>query len=168
MRLKVRLVAALALLSAWLLAGCSRENSSRIDYEMGERTPIGPLTYTVIESSWHTQLGDVLKLRIPQQRFLLIRIAVTNGGGSEVSIPLLQLENYNGQSYRELEDGESISNWLGVLRTVRPAETLQGQRLGWTPCPKSSGLCILASACTITIKTAIARSQMVVKYGGVG
>jgi len=129
MRLKVRLVAALALLSAWLLAGCSRENSSRIDYEMGERTPIGPLTYTVIESSWHTQLGDVLKLRIPQQRFLLIRIAVTNGGGSEVSIPLLQLENYNGQSYRELEDGESISNWLGVLRTVRPAETLQGQIL---------------------------------------
>jgi hypothetical protein len=50
-------------------------------------------------------------------------------GGSKVSIPVLQLENYNGRSYRELEGGESISNWLGVLRTVRPAETLEGQIL---------------------------------------
>ena len=94
---------------------------------MGERVPIGPLSYTVIESSWQTQLGDVLKLRIPQQRFLLIRLSVTNGGGSEVSIPLLQLGSYNSQSYREVEDGEGIANWLGLLRTLRPAETLQGQ-----------------------------------------
>jgi hypothetical protein len=44
MRLKFRLIAAFALVSAWLLSGCSRENSARIDYEMGERTPIGPFT----------------------------------------------------------------------------------------------------------------------------
>ena len=94
---------------------------------MGERAPIGPLTYTVIESMWQTQLGDILKLRVPQQRFLLIRLSVTNGGGSELSIPLLQLESYNGQSYRESEDGEGVANWLGLLRTLRPAETLQGQ-----------------------------------------
>jgi hypothetical protein len=28
-----------------------------------------------------------------------------------------------------LENGEGVSNWLGILRTVRPAETLQGQIL---------------------------------------
>ena len=127
MNVRFRLAAIFALSCAWLLTGCRRENSARIDYSMGERVPIGPLTYTIIESSWQTQLGDVLKLRIPQQRFLLIRLAVTNGGGSEVSIPLLQLESYNGQNYREVEDGEGVTSWLGLLRTLRPAETLQGQ-----------------------------------------
>ena len=127
MTVRLRFLLAGALSCPWLFTGCSRENSARIDYAMGERAPIGPLTYTVIESMWQTQLGDILKLRVPQQRFLLIRLSVTNGGGSELSIPLLQLESYNGQSYRESEDGEGVANWLGLLRTLRPAETLQGQ-----------------------------------------
>lgn len=119
--------AAIALLCAWLLTGCSREDSTRIDYGMGEHVPIGPLTYTVIESTWQTQLGDALKLRVPKQRFLLIKVAVTNGGGSELSIPLLEIQNTNGQSYREVEDGEGVSNWLGLIRNMKPAETIEGQ-----------------------------------------
>ncbi|MBV9401843.1 MAG: DUF4352 domain-containing protein [Bryobacterales bacterium] len=114
---------------ACLPGGCSRENSARIDYAMGDQAPVGPLSYTVIETSWQTQLGDVLKLRVPQQRFLVMRISVTNGGGSELSIPLLQLESYTGQTYQESQDGEGLANWLGLLRTLRPAETLQGQIL---------------------------------------
>jgi hypothetical protein len=51
MILRFQLAVACALLCAWLLTGCSRENSTRIDYGMGERAPIGPLTYTVIEST---------------------------------------------------------------------------------------------------------------------
>jgi hypothetical protein len=124
-----RLAAIVAVIGACLLAACSRENSARIDYAMGDHVPIGSLTYTVIESRWQTQLGDPLKLRVPQQRFFLIRISVTNGGGSEVSVPLLQLESYAGQTYQESQDGEGVSNWLGLIRTLRPAETLQGQIL---------------------------------------
>jgi hypothetical protein len=66
---------------------------------------------------------------VPQQRFFLVRISVTNGGGSEVSVPLLQLESYAGQTYQESQDGDGVSTWLGLIRTLRPAETLQGQIL---------------------------------------
>jgi len=115
------------LCAAMLLAGCRRENSERIDFEMGERAPIGPLTYSVIETTWQTQLGDALRLRVPQQRFLVMRMSVTNGGGSEVSIPLLQLENANGQTYLESDNGEGVDNWFGLLRTLKPAETQEGR-----------------------------------------
>jgi hypothetical protein len=111
------------------IAGCHDPNAERVDYAMGEKVPIGPLTYSVIDSSWKTQLGDVLKLRMPEQRFLLLQISVTNGSGSEHSVPFLQLENYNGQTYMESENGEGVDNWFGVLRTLAPGETQEGQIL---------------------------------------
>jgi hypothetical protein len=72
-------------------------------------------------------LGDGFKLRLPQQRFLLITVSVTNGGGKEISVPMLTVENQNGQTFQELESGEGIDNWFGVLRTLTPAQTQQGQ-----------------------------------------
>jgi Domain of unknown function (DUF4352) len=113
---------------AWI-AGCRNPNTARVDYNMGEKVPIGPLTYTVVDSSWKTQLGDVLKQRLPEQRFLLLEISVTNGGGSEHSVPFLQIENTNGQTYMESQNGDGVDNWLGVLRTLAPGETQQGQIL---------------------------------------
>ena len=124
---RFRIAAGGVLLAAVWLAGCHREVSTRIDYSMGEKVPIGPLTYNVVESTWKTQMGEIFKLRIPQQRFLLIRLSVTNGGGSEVSVPLLQLENNNGQSFMESDNGEGVDNWFGILRTLAPAETQQGR-----------------------------------------
>jgi hypothetical protein len=94
---------------------------------MGEKIPAGPLTYNLIESSWRTQLGDQLKLRVPQQRFLLVTISVTNGGRTDVSIPLFSLENVNGKSAQESESGEGVDNWFGLLRTLSPGETQQGK-----------------------------------------
>jgi hypothetical protein len=120
---------AACLLCALSLAGCTRENSGKVEYSMGEQVVLGPLTYTVIDSAWKTQLGDLLKLRIPQQRFLLLQLSVSNNGASEVSVPLLQLENTNGQSFMESDSGEGIDHWFGLLRTVRPRETQQGQIL---------------------------------------
>jgi hypothetical protein len=111
----------------FFLAGCSRAAPARYEYPMGEKVPVGPLTYNVIDSSWQTQLGDAFKLRLPQQRFLLITVSVTNGGGSDVSVPLFTLENSNGQSFLESESGEGVDNWFGLLRTISPAQTQQGQ-----------------------------------------
>ena len=96
---------------------------------MGEKIPFGKVTYNVIETSWRTQLGDQLNLRIPQQRFLMISLSITNSSGSDVSVPLLQLEGANGQVYRELENGQGLDNWLGLLRTISPAQTQQGRIL---------------------------------------
>src|SRR5580692_10729253 len=112
------------------LAGCGNKgNSLRIDYPMGERVSLGPLTYNVVESVWRSQLGDAFKMRIPEQRFFLITISVTNGGGRDVSVPLLNLENNNGQSFLESNSGEGVDNWFGLLRNLNPAQTQQGRIL---------------------------------------
>jgi hypothetical protein len=116
------------LAAALALTGCgNKQNSVRIDYPMGERVTLGPLTYNVIETTWRSQLGSDFKLRIPEQRYLMITISVTNGGGHEVSVPLLTLENQGGQTFLETDNGEGVDNWFGLLRTLSPAQTQQGR-----------------------------------------
>jgi hypothetical protein len=96
---------------------------------MGDKVPAGPLTYNVVEKVWRSQLGEMFQSRMPQNRFLLITISATNSGGSEVSVPLLQLEAPDGKVYREIENGEGVDNWFGILRTLEPAQTQQGRIL---------------------------------------
>jgi hypothetical protein len=94
---------------------------------MGEKVPVGPLFYNAIDSGWRSQLGEALKLRTPQQRFLTITLSVTNGGGSDVSVPFFTLENAAGQAFPEVQDGDGVDNWFGLLRTIAPAQTQQGK-----------------------------------------
>ncbi|HLH44953.1 MAG TPA: DUF4352 domain-containing protein [Bryobacteraceae bacterium] len=121
--------ASACLACALSLAACAPKGSGKAEYGMGEQVALGPLAYTVIDSSWKTQLGDFPKLRIPQQRFLLLQLSLSNNGASEVSVPLLLLQADNGRSFMESEDGEGVDRWFGLLRTVRPGETQQGQIL---------------------------------------
>jgi len=111
------------------LGGCGKQQQTRTDFNMGERIPVGQMTYSVIESGWRTQLGEGFKIRTPEQRFLLIKVSVTNGTGKDISVPLLSLEGSNGQTYRELADGDGVENWFGVLRTISPGQTQQGNVL---------------------------------------
>jgi hypothetical protein len=117
----------LTLATAFVSAGCHNTVVSRIEYQMGEKVPAGPLTYNVVEKVWRSQLGEMFQIRMPQNRFLLITISATNGGGSEVSVPLLQLESAEGTVYKEIENGEGVDNWYGILRTLQPAQTQQGR-----------------------------------------
>lgn len=109
-----------------LLGGCQRQNSIQINYQMGERITDGPLVYNVVQTAWKTQLGDVLTTRTPQNRYLMIVLSATNGGGAEVSLPFFTLEGANGKEYKEVETGDGVDNWFGLLRTLNPAETRQG------------------------------------------
>lgn len=110
-----------------LLAGCQEKASStKLTYEMGERVVNGPLTYVVVDSRWKSQLGEGIEIRNPQDRFLIVNISVTNGGASDLSLPLLTLEAADGKKYQELSDGKGVPNWIGLLRSVAPAATLQG------------------------------------------
>jgi hypothetical protein len=120
---------AFAGLLALLLGGCQKEAPLRTDFSMGENARVGKMTYSVVESAWRTQLGEGFKVRSPEQRFLLIKISVTNGSGKDVSIPLLTLEGNSGQTYREIADGEGVDNWFGLLRTLNTGETQQGNVL---------------------------------------
>lgn len=117
------LLAAAAVLGA---CGKSSPTQSKLSYKMGDRMQVGPLLYNVLETQWKPQLGDLLSTRIPQNRFLLVRVTITNSGGSDVSVPLLNLEDSKGNSYQELADGNGVDNWLGMLRTIKPAQTEEG------------------------------------------
>ena len=110
-------------------SGCSDKPQVRAEYSMGEHARVGQVTYSVIESAWRTQIGESFKSRTPENRFLLIKISVTNGTGKDVSVPLLTLEGTGGQSYPELADGAGVDNWFGVLRTISPGQTQQGNIL---------------------------------------
>ena len=42
---------------------------------------------------------------------------------------MLALENNDGKSFTELDNGAGVDNWFGVLRTMNPAQTQQGRLL---------------------------------------
>jgi len=111
---------------ALFFTACQKAPVTGTQFSMGDRVPVGQMTYSVVESEWKTQLGESFKVRSPENRFLLIRISVTNGTGTDASIPLFTLEASNGQTYRELSNGEGVVNWFGLLRTISPGQTQQG------------------------------------------
>jgi hypothetical protein len=111
------------------LPGCRNLVATRSEYQMGDKVPAGPLTYNVVDKVWRSQLGDGIQARVPENRFLLIKVSVTNSGGTEVSVPLLQLEASSGKLYSEVEGGEGVEEWFGLLRTLSPGQTLQGHIL---------------------------------------
>jgi uncharacterized protein DUF4352 len=115
--------------AALALSGCSKTQTTRSEFAMGERAPVGQMTYSVVESAWKTQLGESFQTRSPENRFLLLKLSVTNGTGQDVSIPFLTLEGTNGQTYREISKGDGVDNWFGVLRTISPGQTQQGNIL---------------------------------------
>jgi hypothetical protein len=115
--------------AALFFSGCRQRQPTRSEYSMGENVPVSSITYVIVESAWRAQLGESFRVRSPDQRFLLLKISVTNGSGKDVSIPLLSLEATNGQIYREVANGEGVENWFGVLRTISPGQNQQGNIL---------------------------------------
>jgi hypothetical protein len=111
--------------------GCSsgQPGADTRAYRMGEPVVVGPLIYNVIDTEWLSQLGEGASPRVPQNRFLLIRLSVTNSGASSSAVPAMALMDARGQTHLELTDGEGVSEWLGYLRTVNPAQTERGRVL---------------------------------------
>ena len=116
-------------LAGFLCACNSAKPQAAADHIMGEKVTVGPLVYDVIESSWHSQLGDAFNLRPAQQRFLEITLSITNSSGSDRAVPLLHAVNSEGQEYIESDNGEGVQNWLGLLRNIGAAQTQEGKIL---------------------------------------
>ena len=93
---------------------------------MGSQVYVGPLTFTALEAEWKEQLEGENGPRLPKSRFLLLRVTVTNGGGSEQGLPLLTVVDSKGNSYLEEDKGEGVARWLGLLRVLKPAQTEEG------------------------------------------
>jgi len=116
----------IALAGGLVLTGCKNQTSEQINFQMGERAIATPMVYNVVQTTWRTQLGSVFKVRVPDHRYLLITLSATNSGGHQVSVPFFTLEGPNREEYKELENGDGIENWFGLLREIAPAETRQG------------------------------------------
>jgi hypothetical protein len=114
-------------LAVALLGGCSRNRRPETVYRMGEPVTVGKLTYTVLETEWQTEMGEGLEQRVPQHRFLLIRLSITNESReSSAAVPLLVLEDQTGRSHREVTEARGVASWLGLLRLIQPGATLRG------------------------------------------
>jgi hypothetical protein len=116
------------LAAAVLAAGCSegRKKPLVVQYNMGEKVPVGHLSYTVFETQWLTQLGDGATARVPQNRFFLIRLSAVNGGSADAAVPNLTIEDDKGHRYEELSNGDGVPQWIGFLRSAHPADSVQG------------------------------------------
>jgi hypothetical protein len=112
--------------AASMLAGCSAKGPKVMTYEMGRRVNTGHLIYTVFETQWLTQLGSGPTLRMPEHRFFLVRLSAVNGGAEQLPIPNMTIEDDQGNTIDELTDGSGVSQWIGYVRQVRPAESMDG------------------------------------------
>jgi hypothetical protein len=124
--------AGVALALCGLLGGCSPERNARRDpkmYRMGEPVKTGPLVYTVLDTEWLDQVGDVAAPRLPRHHFLSVRISVTNAGSATSGVPPLTIADSHGATFAEIDDAKGFAEWLGYLRSVKPAETLHGRIL---------------------------------------
>lgn len=120
-------------LTAAVLAGAScsgrKSASGGLTFRMGERASVGKLIYNVTEAQWKTSLGEGSSTRVPQRRFLLVKMIVTNSGSDQVGLPLLSLYDASGESHRELDNGEGVEGWMGFLRVLGSVETREGTLL---------------------------------------
>jgi hypothetical protein len=110
-RFRTAAVAATALAVLAALAGCSsakKAGGSGVTYPMGSQVYVGPLTLNALETEWKERLDTDNGQREPKHRFLLIRVTVTNGGGGEQGLPLLNLVDSKGTMYLE-EDKLRVS-----------------------------------------------------------
>lgn len=91
-------------------------------YRMGEKVQAGQLIYDVFETKWQAQIGE----RTPAHRFMLMHLTVVNSGAEPVSVPSFKLVDESGRTYTESIEGEGVPLWLGMIRRVKPADTLEG------------------------------------------
>jgi hypothetical protein len=124
----------LTLLVGGLLASCGKgpESDAEIKmaaktFKMGELASAGVVTYNVLEAEYKTQLGTTSSPKIPQNRYLILRLAITNGGAKEVDLPLLSLIDSEGNAHQELHSDMGVSGWFGLLRKVGPTATEEGR-----------------------------------------
>jgi hypothetical protein len=116
----------LALLA--ITAGCTSgggQAGAKVQ-QMGERVQVGPLAYDVLEIEWHPMLGGQ-QPKSTENRFAALRLSITNSGRQEVRLPLLQMVDDKGSSTMELTEVKGLEEWLGVFRTLKANETLQGR-----------------------------------------
>jgi hypothetical protein len=102
-------------------------------YSLGERVSLGHLNYQVFETQWLTHMGDGPDQRVPKNRFFLVRMSVTNGGGAEVIVPNFTIEDDSGTVYPEMSEADGVPQYIGYLRRLKTSESATGNALFDSP-----------------------------------
>jgi hypothetical protein len=95
-------------------------------YRMGEKVQAGPFIYNIFETKWAEKLGEGPQARTPAHRFLIVRLSVVNSGAEAASVQPLKLVDESGGVHQESMDGQDVPHWLGIVRNLKPADTLEG------------------------------------------
>ena len=126
----VMLIAAAVAASFLTSCGNIEEKASPVrTYTMGDRATVGHIVYVVFDTQWLTHIGVGADARVPQQRFFLVRVSAVNGLGADIIVPNFTIEDDSGKSYPELSSGDGVPQYIGYLRSVKPAESVQGNAL---------------------------------------
>jgi hypothetical protein len=112
--------------AALILISCSERTPPPRTYPLGEKVTLGHLVYSAYETQWLTEIGSGPDARVPQNRFLLVRMAVTNSSGQTIASPNLSVLDDAGNSYGELSDGQGVPQWIGYIRQINGSDTTQG------------------------------------------
>jgi hypothetical protein len=126
-RLVVAALGAAALFASLGLIGCHSAAQQERIYRMGEVATAGPLRYTIFDTEWKGSIGEGTDAHQPKNRYLIIHLSVTNSGGSLVEVPTMSLEKADGTSEAEVSEPLGVAEWLGMIRQLKPADTLQGK-----------------------------------------
>lgn len=64
----------------------------------------------------------------PKNRFLIVKLTVTNSGKDDLPLPQMALTNASGQTFSELSDiKEDLPRWFGgILRQLKAGQTETG------------------------------------------
>jgi hypothetical protein len=115
------------ILLAWQTA-CLRPPPVNV-YRMGDKVQAGSLIYNIFETKWQGQIGEGPQSRAPTHRFLILHLTVVNSGAEALSVPALKLVDQAGRTYDESMEGEGVPHWVGMIRKLKPADTLDGNAL---------------------------------------
>jgi hypothetical protein len=120
--------AMLALCFTLILAGCSASAPERksVTFTAGDKASVEKLTYSVVDTQIFPHLGEEASPRVPQNRFYVVQLSVSNAGSEASPIPGMTLVDDSGKTYDELLDGTGVPHWLGVTRKVLANQTEQG------------------------------------------
>jgi len=111
----------------WTLTSCSSAPQGQtITFAPGDKAPVDKLTYTVVDTQIFTHLEEEASPRMPQHRFYVIQISVSNSGNADAAIPAMKLVDDSGKEYEELPNGSGVPHWLGVSRRVASNQTELG------------------------------------------
>lgn len=104
---------------------CVRREAHAV-HPMGTPVAVGDLSYTVYQTEWRDHLDADMGPRKPQHRFLLVTVSITNNGPEDVTAPLLALVGSDGKEVLELDKGDGLPQWMGLLRRIRSTQTETG------------------------------------------